>query len=59
MTRKRNSKLDKPIAEIAHTFATKFIASYGIVEAEIIAKLVLEKIRANKRSLERKYGRKK
>jgi len=54
-TRKQNNKLDKPIPDIAHRFSVIFISSYGIERAEVIAKLVLEKVRASKRSLERKY----
>jgi len=59
MTRKRkqrNNKLDKPIPEIARSFADRFIATYGIRDAEQVAKLVWEKIVASRKSLERKYG---
>jgi len=62
MTRKRkqrNNKLDKPIPEIAQSFTDRFIASYGIANAEQIAKLVWEKIVASRKSLERKYGKRK
>ena len=55
--RKKNPKLEKPIAELAHDQSVKLIASYGIVEAEIVAKLTLEKIRASRKSLQRKYGK--
>lgn len=54
---KHKRKLNKPIPEFAQNFADAFICSYGIDRAEIIAKLVLEKIRASKKSLERKYGK--
>jgi len=59
MTRKRkqNNKLDKPISEIAETFASRFIAQYGIKAAEQVAKLVYEKIVASRKSLERRYGK--
>jgi len=60
MTRKRkrqcSNKLDKPLPEIAQSFADRFIASYGIADAEQVAKLVYEKIVASRKSLERKYG---
>jgi len=56
-TRKRSNKLDRPIYEIAQLFAVRFIGSYGIDDAERIALLVLEKIRANRKGLERRYGK--
>jgi hypothetical protein len=54
---KRSNKLDKPLPEIAHSFATRFIAGYGIKDAERIAKLVWEKVVASRKSLERRYGK--
>lgn len=54
---KRSNKLDKPLSEIAQSFANRLIASYSIKSAEQIAKLVLEKIIANRKSLERRYGK--
>ena len=57
-TRKRSNKLDRPIHEIAHTFAVRFISSYGIADAERIAKLVYEKVVASRKGLEHKYGEK-
>lgn len=57
MARKRSNKLDKPIHEIAGVFAARFIATYGIKAAEVIARLALEKIIANRKSLERHYGK--
>ena len=59
MKRKKNIKLDKPLPEIAQSFADRFIASYGIVDAEQIAKLVYEKVVASRKGLERKYGNRK
>lgn len=59
MKRKRSNKLDKPIHEIAGVFANRFIGSYGIKDAEGIAKLVYEKVVASRKSLERKYGKRK
>ncbi len=60
MTRaKKNPKLDKPLPEIAQSFADRFIASYGIADAERVAKLVYEKVVALRKSLDRKYGSKK
>lgn len=55
--RKKNSKLDKPLPEIAQNFADRFIAGYGIKDAERIAKLVWEKVVASRKSLERRYGK--
>ena len=51
----RSNKLDRPIYEIAQLFADRFISSYGIADAERIAKLVYEKVVANRKFLERKY----
>ena len=56
---KRNNKLDKPIPEIAQSFADRFISSYGIADAEQVAKLCYEKVVASRRGLERKYGKRK
>ena len=56
-TRKRSNKLDRPIHEIAHTFAVRFISSYGIADAEQVAKLVYEKVVANRKGLEGRYGK--
>ena len=58
-TRKQSNKLDRPIHEIAHTFAVRFIGSYGIADAERIALLVYEKVVANRKGLEHKYGKRK
>lgn len=58
-TRKRSNKLDRPLPEIAQLFADRFIAGYGIVDAERVAKLVWEKVVASRKSLERRYGSKK
>ena len=55
-TRKKKTKHEKPIAEDAQNWAERFIAGYGIIEAEMVAKLTLEKIRASRKSLQRKYG---
>jgi len=55
--RKRSNKLEKPLPEIAQTFADRFIAGYGIKDAERIAKLCYEKVVASRKSLERKYGK--
>jgi len=57
--RKRSNKLDKPIPELAQLFADRFIAAYGIADAQRIAKLVYEKVVASRKSLERKYGKRK
>ncbi|KKN69798.1 hypothetical protein LCGC14_0437440 [marine sediment metagenome] len=54
---KRSNKLDKPIPGIAQSFADRFIASYGIKNAEQVAKLVYEKVVASRKSLERRYGK--
>ncbi|MCK5611628.1 hypothetical protein KAR91_57690 [Candidatus Pacearchaeota archaeon] len=54
--RKKNPKLDKPLPEIAQSFADRFIAGYGITDAERIALLVYEKVVASHKGLERKYG---
>lgn len=56
-TRKRSNKLDKPIPNIAQLFADRFIASYGIKDAEQVAKLVYEKVVASRKGLERRYGK--
>ena len=56
--KRRSNKLDRPIHEIAHSFAVRFIGGYGIKDAERIAKLVYEKVVASRRGLERKYGKK-
>lgn len=52
----KKHRLDKSLPKYAENHATMFIAGYGIDRAEIIAKLTLEKIRAQKKSLERRYG---
>ncbi len=54
---KRSNKLDKPLPEIAQSFADRFISGYGIVDAECIALLVWEKIIASRKGLERRYGK--
>lgn len=60
MTRaKKNPKLEKPLPEIAQSFADRFISSFGIKDAEQVAKLVYEKVVASRRSLDRKYGKRK
>ncbi len=56
---KRSNKLDKPLPEIAQSFADQFISSYGIADAEHIALLVWEKVVASRKGLERKYGKRK
>ena len=56
---KYSNKLDRPLPEIAQSFADKFISSYGITDAEQVAKLVWEKVVASRKSLERKYGKRK
>lgn len=53
---KRSNKLDKSLPEIAQSFADRFIAGYGIKNAEQVAKLVWEKVVASRKSLERRYG---
>jgi hypothetical protein len=57
MTRKRSNKLDQPIYKIAQLFAVRFIGSYGIADAERIAKLVYEKVIASRKGLEGRYGK--
>jgi len=58
MTRTTDSnKLDRPLYEIAQLFANRFIGSYGIVDAERIAKLIWEKVVANRKGLEGRYGK--
>lgn len=57
MTRKQSNKLDQPIYKIAQLFADRFISSYGITDAEQIAKLVYEKVVANRKGLEGRYGK--
>lgn len=59
MTHKHSNKLDRPIYEIAHSFAVRFIGSYGIKDAERVAKLVYEKVVASRKGLEFKYGKRK
>ena len=54
---KGSNKLNKPIPILAQIFADRFIAGYGIVDAEIVAKLCYEKIVAKRKALNRKYGR--
>lgn len=56
--KRRSNKLDKPIHELAQLFADRFIAAYGIKDAEQVARLCYEKVVASRRGLERKYGRK-
>lgn len=58
-TRKRSNKLDRPIHELAQLFADRFIAAYGIKDAEQVAKLCYEKVVASRKGLERKYGKEK
>ena len=58
-THKRSNKLDRPLPEIAQLFADRFIAGYGVKDAEQIAKLVFEKVVASRKGLERKYGKRK
>lgn len=58
-TYKQSNKLDQPIYKIAQLFADKFISSYSIADAERIAKLVYEKVVANRKGLEHKYGERK
>ena len=53
---KTSNKLDKPLPEVAQSFADRFISGYGIADAERIAKLVYEKVVASRKSLERRYG---
>ncbi len=53
---KKDKPPEKPISELAHNLSVRLIASHGIVSAEIVAKLTLEKIRASRKSLQRKYG---
>jgi len=53
----KQHRLLYPLWKYAENHCNAFIAGYGIDRAEIIAKLTLEKIRAQKKSLERKYGR--
>ena len=53
----KRHRLLKTIPQYAESNANVFIAAYGIDRAEIIAKLTLEKIRASKRSLIRRYGK--
>jgi len=57
MAGKTRHKLMLTIPQYAQSNADIFIAAYGIDRAEIIAKLTLEKIRASKRSLIRRYGK--
>lgn len=57
--KRQSNKLDKPIPELAQSFAARFISSYGIKDAERVAKLVYEKVVASRRGLERKYGKRK
>ena len=54
---KRSNKLEKPLPKIAQSFADRFIAGYGIANAERIALLVFEKVVASRKSLERRYGK--
>ncbi len=54
---KRSNKLDRPLPDIAQLFADRFIAGYGIKDAERIAKLCYEKVVASRKGLERKYGK--
>lgn len=53
----KRHELQKTLPQYAESNANNFIAAYGIDRAEIIAKLTLEKIRASKRSLIRRYGK--
>ena len=53
---KKNLKLEKPLPEIAQSFASRFIASFGITDAERIALLTYEKVVASRKGLERKYS---
>ncbi len=53
---KKKHKLLKSLPEYAEGWCSHFICTYGIDRAEIVAKLTLEKIRALKKALERKYG---
>ncbi len=56
---KGSNKLSKPIPILAEIFADKFIAGYGIVDAETVAKLCYEKVVAKRKAMDRKYGGKK
>lgn len=53
---KKEHKLLKSLPQYAEGWCSHFICTYGIDRAEIVAKLTLEKIRALKKALERKYG---
>lgn len=57
--KRRSNKLDRPTYKIAQLFADRFIAQYGIKDAEQIAKLCYEKVVASRKGLERKYGERK
>ncbi len=52
----KQHRLEKPVYKYAESHCNTFIATYGIVRAEIVAKLTLEKIRAIKTNLDEKYG---
>lgn len=52
----KHHRLEKPLWKYAENHCNTFIAGYGIERAEVIAKLTLEKIRAQRKSLKRKYG---
>jgi len=56
MAESKRHKLMLTIPQYAQSNADIFIAAYGIDRALIVAKLTLEKIRASKKSIERRYG---
>jgi len=52
----KRHKLMHSLPKYAQNHHDSFIAAYGMDRALVVAKLTLEKIRASKRSLERRYG---
>ncbi|KKN77481.1 hypothetical protein LCGC14_0360400 [marine sediment metagenome] len=55
----KNKPKTKPTSDLnskAESFAARFIAGEGSVDAEILAIKILEKIRASRERLRKKYG---
>lgn len=53
----KKKKYDRKVPDIAKLHSVTLIAKHGIEKAEIIAKLTLQKIKAQRKAAENKYGK--
>ena len=53
----KKKKYDRKVPDIAKLHSTTLIAKYGIDKAEVIAKLTLQKIKAQRKIADNKYGK--